>query len=163
MTLEKIIIDMKDKLYNYGNTEAHNTIKKLMLRGEKLNIGFFNEAITNNACAWIESKSISASKYIIFEDNFNWLMNYLINGETEDIDAKPFGIEGLEENEGDFQLDVLKAFIKNEIALQFVPLSLDRSEFVSAISTFNHGKVMFKVKRTRELLKYLREHDILLF
>ena len=45
---------MKEKLYNYGNTEAHNTIKQLMLRGEKLTIGFFNEDLTNNACAWIE-------------------------------------------------------------------------------------------------------------
>lgn len=154
---------MKEKLNNYGNTEAHNTIKQLMLRGEKLNIGFFNEPITNNACAWIEARTICAFKYVIFEDNFNWLMDYLANGEVEDIDAKPFGIEGLEENEGDFQLDVLKAFIKNEIVLQFVPLSLDRSEFVSAISTFNHGKVIFKLKRTRELLEYLREHSILLF
>ena len=38
---------MKEILYNYGNTEAHNTIKKLMLRGEKLTIGFFNEDITH--------------------------------------------------------------------------------------------------------------------
>ena len=34
---------MKHKLSNYGNSDAHNQIKKLMLRGEKLTIGFFNE------------------------------------------------------------------------------------------------------------------------
>ena len=66
-----------------------------MLRGEKLTIGFFNEDITNYSCAWIESKTVSAFKYVIFkEDNVYWLMNYLINGEVEDIDAKPFGIQG---------------------------------------------------------------------
>ena len=66
---------MKDKLYNYGNTEAHNLIKKLMLRGENLTIGFFNEDITNYSCAWIESKTVSAFKYVIFKaDNFYWLM-----------------------------------------------------------------------------------------
>lgn len=106
---------MKEKLYNYGNTEAHNTIKQLMLRGEKLTIGFFNEDLTNNACAWIESRTISAFKYVIFKENFNWLMNYLANGEIEDINAKPFGIEGQEENEGDFQLDVLKGCIKGTL------------------------------------------------
>lgn len=47
---------MKHKLSNYGNSDAHNQIKKLMLRGEKLTIGFFNEDITNYSCAWIESK-----------------------------------------------------------------------------------------------------------
>lgn len=76
-----------------------------MLRGEKLTIGFFNEDITNYSCAWIESKTVSAFKYVIFkEDNVYWLMNYLINGEVEDIDAKPFGIQGEIETEEDFQL-----------------------------------------------------------
>ena len=60
---------MKEILYNYGNTEAHNTIKKLMLRGEKLTIGFFNEDITNYSCAWIESKTVSAFKYVIFKED----------------------------------------------------------------------------------------------
>lgn len=153
---------MKEKLYNYSNTEAHNTIKQLMLRGEKLTIGFFNEDLTNNACAWIESRTISAFKYVIFKENFNWLMNYLANGEIEDINAKPFGIEGQEENEGDFQLDVLKGCIKYNVPVQFTPLSLDRSRYVTAIAPFNHGKVMFKLKRTNELLEYLREQAILI-
>lgn len=153
---------MKEKLYNYGNTEAHNTIKQLMLRGEELTIGFFNEDLTNNACAWVESRTIRAFKYVIFQENLNWLMNYLIAGEVEDIDAKPFGIEGQEEDEGDIQLDILKQFIKANVTVQFIPLSLDRSSHISAIAPFNHGKVIFKFKRTNELLEYLREQDILI-
>ena len=150
---------MKDKLYNYGNTEAHNLIKKLMLRGENLTIGFFNEDITNYSCAWIESKTVSAFKYVIFKaDNFYWLMNYLVNGEVEDIDAKPFGIQGEVEEEEDFQLCILKNFIESNITVQFSPLHRDGSGFVRALSVFDNGKVIFKLKKTDEL----RGRDIIL-
>ena len=145
---------MKHKLSNYGNSDAHNQIKKLMLRGEKLTIGFFNEDITNYSCAWIESKTVSAFKYVIFkEDNVYWLMNYLINGEVEDIDAKPFGIQGEIEEEEDFQLCMLK---------KFSPLPGDGSGFVRAISAFDNGKVIFKLKKTDELLEYLKARDFIL-
>ena len=154
---------MKDKLYNYGNTEAHNLIKKLMLRGETLTIGFFNEDITNYSCAWIESKTVSAFKYVIFKaDNFYWLMNYLVNGEVEDIDAKPFGIQGEVEEEEDFQLCILKNFIESNITVQFSPLHRDGNGFVRALSVFDNGKVIFKLKKTDELLDYLRGRDIIL-
>lgn len=154
---------MKDKLYNYGNTEAHNLIKKLMLRGENLTIGFFNEDITNYSCAWIESKTVSAFKYVIFKaDNFYWLMNYLVNGEVEDIDAKPFGIQGEVEEEEDFQLCILKNFIESNITVQFSPLHRDGNDFVRALSVFDNGKVIFKLKKTDELLDYLRGRDIIL-
>ena len=154
---------MKDKLYNYGNTEAHNLIKKLMLRGENLTIGFFNEDITNYSCAWIESKTVSAYKDVIFKaDNFYWLMNYLVNGEVEDIDAKPFGIQGEVEEEEDFQLCILKNFIESNITVQFSPLHRDGSGFVRALSVFDNGKVIFKLKKTDELLDYLRGRDIIL-
>ena len=145
---------MKHKLSNYGNSDAHNQIKKLMLRGEKLTIGFFNEDITNYSCAWIESKTVSAFKYVIFkEDNVYWLMNYLINGEVEDIDAKPFGIQGEIETEEDFQLCM---------TVQFSPLPRDGSGFVRAISAFDNGKVIFKLKKTDELLEYLKARDFIL-
>ena len=151
---------MKDKLYNYGNTEAHNLIKKLMLRGENLTIGFFNEDITNYSCAWIESKTVSAFKYVIFKaDNFYWLMNYLVNGEVEDIDAKPFRIQGEVE---EFQLCILKNFIESNITVQFSPLHRDGNGFVRALSVFDNGKVIFKLKKTDELLDYLRGRDIIL-
>lgn len=154
---------MKHKLSNYGNSDAHNQIKKLMLRGEKLTIGFFNEDITNYSCAWIESKTVSAFKYVIFkEDNVYWLMNYLINGEVEDIDAKPFGIQGEIETEEDFQLCMLKNFIESKMTVQFSPLSRGGSGFVRAISAFDNGKVIFKLKKTDELLEYLKARDFIL-
>ena len=87
-------------------------------------------------------------------------MNYLVNGEVEDIDAKPFGIQGEIEEEEDFQLCMLKNFIESKMTVQFSPLP--RDGFVRAISAFDNGKVIFKLKKTDELLEYLKARDFIL-
>ena len=89
-------------------------------------------------------------------------MNYLINGEVEDIDAKPFGIQGEIETEEDFQLCMLKNFIESKMTVQFSPLPRDGSGFVRAISAFDNGKVIFKLKKTDELVEYLKARDFIL-
>ena len=53
-------------------------------------------------------------------------------------------------------------FKKLRIVLQFSPLPRDGSGFVRAISAFDNGKVIFKLKKTDELLEYLKARDFIL-
>ena len=89
-------------------------------------------------------------------------MNYLINGEVEDIDAKPFGIQGEIETEEDFQLCMLKNFIESKMTVQFSPLPRDGSGFVRAISAFDNGKVIFKLKEDRRAVGISKARDFIL-
>ena len=140
----------------YDNTAAHNYFKELMLRHDILTVRFANDSFTKLPCAWIETKDVKAFKYILFEESFLWLVNYLRNGEVEDVDVNPLGNGEYEPSEDDFQLEVLRGFVEAEMKLQFTPLFLDRSEHLTAIVPFQYGKVLFKIKRTSELLDYLR-------
>lgn len=49
------------------------------------------------------------------------------------------------------------------MTVQFSPLPRDGSGFVRAISAFDNGKVIFKLKKTDELLEYLKERDFIYF
>lgn len=48
------------------------------------------------------------------------------------------------------------------MTVQFSPLPRDGSGFVRAISAFDNGKVIFKLKKTDELLEYLKARDFIL-
>ena len=149
---------MKQQLHNYDNVTAHNVIKQLMLKGEKLNIGFFTD-INYHSCVWIEARTIKAFKYIVFPSKLQWLLTYITTGEIEDIEANPTGIGVEEEYIQDAQMYMLKMFVECKAPIQFTPLSLDRSQYITAIAPYEYGKVIFKVKRTNELLKYLRDKN----
>ena len=82
---------MKEKITRYSNVDAHNAIKQLMLRGERLVVRFFSENTQYLPCALVGTDNVKAFKYVIYQNSFDWLMGYLMCGKSymEDIDAKP--------------------------------------------------------------------------
>lgn len=160
---------MKEKLRfggfdDFDNVAVHNFLKGLMMRGERLTVGMYNDtySVQNYPCVWIGTKDYKPFKYILFQKSFDWLMNYLITGEYEDAGVAPLGIKDEDEEvyKGDFQLDTLKGFVEENIKMQFTPIFLDRDKNISAIAPFKYGKILFKTKRTAELLDYLRGKEV---
>ena len=153
---------MKEKITRYSNVDAHNAIKQLMLRGERLVVRFFSENTQYLPCALVGTDNVKAFKYVIYQNSFDWLMGYLMCGKSymEDIDAKPIMTVEEAEHIQDFQFHVLEMFIRSEISLQFTPLFLDRSSYITGIAPFDYGKVLFKFYRKQGLIDYLREHGI---
>lgn len=53
-------------------------------------------------------------------------------------------------------------FVENKLGnIQFTPEIRDRSGKISAIASFRHGIVSFRVKRTEEMCDYLRERGLI--
>ena len=56
---------MKEKITRYNNVDAHNAIKQLMLRGERLVVRFFSENTQYLPCALVGTDNVKAFKYVI--------------------------------------------------------------------------------------------------
>ena len=84
-------------------------------------------------------------------------MNYLSNGDTFDFDSNPTKTDTLDEG-ADFQLLVLRMFVESGKTLQYVPLFRENPQYINAVLSCFRGKVLFRIKRSEEILDYLREN-----
>ena len=146
----------------YPNTEAHAELKAMMNRNERINISFGIDK-EGYEILYAESKTTAWFKYRLNAESFAWIMRYLANGETEDFNVKPMELTKSEyENPDTFKAEMLKMFVENKLGnIQFVPEIRDRSGKISAIASFRHGIVSFRVERTEEMTEYLRDKGLI--
>lgn len=146
----------------YNNNEAHNELKAIMNRHERISISFSIDK-DGYEIVYAESKTTAWFKYRLNAESFAWIMRYLTSGETEDFNVKPMELAKTEyENPDAFKSDMLKMFVENKLGnLQFTPEIRDRSGKLSAIASFRHGIVSFRVERTEEMTEYLRDNGLI--
>ena len=146
----------------YNNTEAHNELKAIMNRNERINISF---GIDNDGyeIVYAESKTTAWFKYRLNAESFAWIMRYLTSGEIEDFKVKPMELVKSEYvNPDTFKAEMLKMFVENKLGnIQFTPEIRDRSGKLSAIASFRHGIISFRVERTEDLTEYLRDNGLI--
>jgi hypothetical protein len=145
------------KTNSYDNLGAYIELQKIMKSGVKMDV-MFNGNRDLVPCAIIETKQIAWFKYQLKESSLQGLIEYLMNGKIADFDANPQEVDHLKNGE-DFPLNLMKSFIEANQTLQFVPLF--RENTPNTISAYLHtmrGTIYFKIKRTEDLLDYLREH-----
>ena len=140
----------------YDNQGAYNTLLQMMKRNEQLTVKLYSGK-DNVPCAWIESRSVAGFKYQLKSLSFQGLLNYLFNGEVADFDSNPMEVDSVGEND-DFQYKVMQMMIETGKTIQFVPLFRERFENISGYLPCFKGKIIFRIKRTDEVLNYLREN-----
>lgn len=140
----------------YDNQGAYNTLLEMMKRNEQLTIKFYSGK-DSIPCAWIESRHVAGFKYQLKSSSFQGLLNYLFNGEVADFDNNPMEVDSVGENE-DFQYKVMQTMIEAGKTIQFVQLFRERFENISGNLPCFKGKIIFRIKRTDEVLNYLREN-----
>lgn len=146
----------------YPNTEAHAELKAMMMRGERVNLSFGIDRLGYEV-AYPQSKTTDWFSYQLNPENMAWILRYLTNGETEDFNVKPTELVKSEyATKNEFIADMLKMFVDNKLGnIQFTPQLRDRSGIISAIASFRHGLVSFRVERTDEMCDYLRERGLI--
>lgn len=140
----------------YDNEGAYQTLLTMMNRKEQLTVKFYSGK-DGIPCAWVESKRVAGFKYQLKSETFQGLMHYLTKGEASDFDSNPATTDTLGEGE-DFQLMVLQMLVNTGRIIQYVPLFRENPEYVSAVLPCFKGKVIFRIKRTNDMLDYLREN-----
>ena len=146
----------EDAVKKYDNQGAYQTLQAMMNRKELLTVKFYSGK-DGIACALVESRRVAAFKYQLKSESYQGLMNYLYKGEVSDFDSNPAEADTLEEG-ADFQLMVLQELINEGKTIQYIPLFRENPEYISAVLPCFKGKVMFRIKRTDEILDYLHEN-----
>lgn len=145
---------------NYDNNGAHNAAKSIMSKSENMSIQF-KTGKDGFPYAWLESKTVAGFKLILNKYELNWLMRYLVFGETEDHGTDPDNVEAYQSEEKDLQLSIFKQMIEKGKTMQFVPRFRETNGYITAYASFKKGKVIFRLKETEELNEYLAEKDLI--
>ena len=153
-------IEAESAIKTYDNAGAYNTLLEMMTRHEQLTVKFYSSK-ENVPCAWIESKRIAGFKYQLKTSSFHGLLSYLSNGVVEDFDQNPTEFDTIQEGE-DFQLKVMEMLISLGKTIQFVPTFRERTNYINGIVPCFKGRIILKIKRTEEVLNYLRENNQIL-
>lgn len=159
MTTLNIVFE-NQTVTTYDNNGAHNAAKLIMNKSENMSIQF-KTGKDGFPYAWLESKSVAGFKLILNQNELNWLIRYLVSGETEDQGTDPENVKAYQSEEKDLQLSIFKQMIEKGKTMQFVPRFRETNGYITAYASFKKGKVIFRLKETEELNEYLAEKDLI--
>ena len=137
----------------YDNAGAFATLLSIMNRNANINVEFRLDK-NNFHYAWIETRGVAGFKYYLKNESFNGIVRYLTKGEVTEFDPAPQEYE-VAKFTSDFY--IMKLFVDKGMMLQCTPLFRERPGYVSAFLPCKKGKITFRVKRTEQIVAYLRE------
>ena len=146
-------IDKPSVKQSYDNAGAYATLLSIMERYSNINVEFRLDK-ENYHYAWVEAKGVAGFKYYLKNEAFNGIIKYLTKGEVTDFDPAPLEYEKAKFSDSFY---IMKLFVDKGIVLQCTPLFRERLEYVTAFLPCRKGKITFRVKRTDDIVNYLRE------
>ena len=135
----------------YDNEAAHRQVKLLMKQGKQLNIRIEDEA-------WISCRGLTGLRYLLNENSWQWLLNYLRTGDYEDFGVFPsdipqFTFEGFQESK-------VKQLVDEKCNIACIPFLRETQAYVKLRGLFKFGKLFFSIRRTDEFMDYLNENGL---
>ncbi len=137
----------------YDNAGAFAAVMDIMSRNSNINVEFKLDK-GNFHYAWIEAKGVAGFKYHLKNESFNGIIRYLTKGEVTEFDSAPQDYEPAKFTDDAF---VMRLFVNKGFTLQLTPLFRERTGYITGFLPCRKGKITFRVKRTDELVNYLRE------
>ena len=107
---------------------------------------------------WVESRGIAKFPFDLSRESYKGIMEYLERGKYETFECTCDDIITYP-NPTDFQLNAMTFFIRKGYPLLYTPISRNYPYEISAYLPFLKGIIFFNVRRTKELIEYIREHD----
>lgn len=156
------------KIGNYPNEEALLELKAIMIRHTETkqlkHKPHFRFCVDKDGydAVFIESGTVASFKLRLNGEIFQWLLNFLLNGEIEESGIKPLDLEKSEyADSNEFNSALLQMLVENNIGnIQVVPAFRDRCGKISAIVSFKYGTMSFHIDRTDEMTDFLREKGL---
>ena len=135
----------------YDNEAAHRQVKLLMRQGKQLNIRIENEA-------WISCQGVTGLRYLLNENSWQWLLNYLRTGDYEDFGVFPSDIPRFTFE--DYQESKVKQLVNEKCNIACIPFLRETQAYVKLRGLFKFGKLFFSIRRTDEFMDYLNENGL---
>lgn len=146
----------------YNNVAAHEELKSMMLRCDRLNL-FFDIDEDGYEVVKVESVCVKRFAYQLNDESANWLMTYLSSGKSEDFGVEPSNVQKSDQPDGnEYRKNMLKSFVESKVvSLQFTPEFRDRRGQLSAVANFKFGNIFFFVSRDEDIVSYLQEKGLI--
>lgn len=135
----------------YDNEAAHRKLKLLMKQGKQLNIQIENDA-------WISCQGVTGLRYQLNDDSWQWLLNYLQNGNYEDFGVFPSDISKFSFEE--YKESKIRELVDNKCNVASIPFLRETQAFVNLRVLFKFGKLFFSIRRTDDFMDYLNEKGL---
>lgn len=135
----------------YDNEAAHRKLKLLMKQGKQLNIQIENDA-------WISCQGVTGLRYQLNDDSWQWLLNYLQNGNYEDFGVFPSDISKFSFEE--YKESKIRELVDNKCNVASIPFLRETQAFVNFRVLFKFGKLFFSIRRTDDFMDYLNENGL---
>lgn len=146
----------------YNNVAAHEELKSMMSRFDRLNI-FFDIDEDGYEVIKVESTYVKRFAYQLNDKSANWLMTYLSTGKSEDFGVEPSEVQKSDQPNGnEYRKNMLKLFVESKaVNIQFTPEFRDRRGQLTAVANFKFGNIFFFVNRDEEIVSYLQEKGLI--
>ena len=144
----------------YNNVAAHEELKSMMSRFDRLNI-FFDIDEDGYEVIKVESTYVKRFAYQLNDKSANWLMTYLSTGKSEDFGVEPSEVQKSDQTNG-YRKNMLKLFVESKaVNIQFTPEFRDRRGQLTAVANFKFGNIFFFVNRDEDIASYLQEKELI--
>lgn len=146
----------------YNNVAAHEELKSMMSRFDRLNI-FFDIDEDGYEVIKVESTCVKRFAYQLNDKSANWLMTYLSTGKSEDFGVEPSEVQKSDQTNGnEYRKNMLKLFVESKaVNIQFTPEFRDRRGQLTAVANFKFGNIFFFVNRDEDIASYLQEKELI--
>lgn len=149
----------------YDNESALKELLKMMKRKEKITVSYVVDKY-GYASAKLDSKTIAVPFNLqMSEELYNWLIDgYLINGEIREPIPSPNKdlLKNLASNSNELATNTLINYINRvgfRLHMRVTPEIADKSNKLTVMFGFQHGIIVFKVNREKEILEELASID----
>lgn len=145
----------------YNNVAAHEELKSMMSRFDRLNM-FFDIDEDGYEVVKVESSRIKRFAYQLNDESANWIMSYLSTGKDDDFGVEPSDIQKSDQTNGnEYRKNMLKSFVESKVNIQFTPEFRDRRGQLTAVANFKFGNIFFFVDRDEDIVSYLQEKVVI--
>lgn len=145
----------------YNNVAAHEELKSMMSRSDRLNI-FFDIDKDGYEVVKVESTCVKRFSYQLNDKSADWLLKYLSTGKSEDFEVEPSEVQKSDQANGnEYRKNMLKLFVESKVNMQFTPEFRDRRGQLTAVVNFNFGNIFFFVNRDEDIVSYLQEKGVI--
>lgn len=146
----------------YDNSAAHNLLKQIMLKQQRITITFKLDEY-NFFATDIESRNIEKFSYQISGQALIALVNYIYQGELQlqDVDPTDPLFEDGDNTSNEVNKQVLKILLDNGYTPHIRPSFIDIGNRLTATFKGAYGSIILHMDRDNDTAKWLEENSLL--
>ena len=131
----------------YNNVAAHEELKSMMSRFDRLNIFF----------------DIDEDGYEVIKVESTYVKRFAYQLNDEDFGVEPSETQKSDQTNGnEYRKNMLKLFVESKaVNIQFTPEFRDRRGQLTAVANFKFGNIFFFVNRDEDIVSYLQEKELI--